>query len=67
MQTFNPAAWVGYEIDKLNPMLPEVIAPLEPIMVQEYGVGIGVDPIGIELLWALTLCRYVNVSAKSFL
>ena len=50
LDTFNPAAWVGHEIDKLNPMLPEVIAPLEPIMVQEYGVGIGIDPTGIEPL-----------------
>ena len=50
LDTFNPAAWVGYEIDKLNPMLPEVIAPQEPIAMPAYAVGIGIDPIGIEPL-----------------
>ena len=44
-QTLNPAAWVGYEIDKLNPMLPEVIAPQDPGPVPLYGVGIGIDQI----------------------
>ena len=50
LETFNPAAWVGHEIDKLNPMLPEVIAPQEPIAMPAYAVGIGIDPIGIESL-----------------
>ena len=45
LDTFNPAAWVGYEIDKLNPTLPEVIAPQYPVSELMYGVGIGVDQI----------------------
>ena len=49
LETFNPAAWVGYEIDKLNPILPEVVAPQNPITAPEYGVGIGDDPIVVPL------------------
>ena len=45
LEIFTPAAWVGYEIDKLNPMLPEVTAPQDPGPVPLYGVGIGVDQI----------------------
>ena len=30
-EQLEPAAWVGYEIDKLNPILPEVVAPQNPI------------------------------------
>ena len=48
-EQLEPAAWVGYEIDKLNPILPAVVAPQNPIAAPEYGVGIGVDPIAVPL------------------